>query len=138
MKNPIVISLLLTGLTVLCPVAVQGKESAITQATAYVIRGEPINVDAVAIGEGLSPQNPLTLLVWRSTTRRWASLVSTHSTRESGFAKVTANKVLFTFTDTQSLDPGAAYFGTTRRCTANGICPADVEPDTAVRVFIAR
>ena len=138
MKNPAVIFLLLTGLTILCPDAVQGRESAITQATAYVIRGEPINVDAVAIGESLSSKKPLTLLVWQSASRRWTSLVSTHSTRESAFAKVTDNKVLFTVTDTQSLAPGAAYFGTTRRCTANGICPMDVEPDTAVRVIIAR
>ncbi len=133
-----VITLLLIGMTVLFPVAVQGKESAITQATAYVIRGEPINVDVVAIGESLGPQKPLTLLVWRSANRRWVALLSTHSTREYGIAKVTDNKVLFTFADTQSLDPGAAYFGTTRRCTANGICPADVQPDTAVRVIIAR
>jgi hypothetical protein len=138
MKNSIRIILLLAGLTALYPVAVQGKESAITQATAYVIRGDPINVEAVAISEDLSPQQPLTLLVWRSASRRWTSLGSSHSTRESGFAKVTGNRVLFTYTDTQSLDPGATYFGTTRSCTANGICPLDVEPDAAVRVIIAR
>lgn len=128
--------LLLAGLTAFYPVAVLGKESAINQATAYVIRGEPINVDAVAISEELDPQKPLTLLVWRSASRRWISLGSSHSARESGFAKVTGNKVLFTYTDTQSLDPGAAYFGTTRSCTANGICPLDVEPDAAVRVIV--
>lgn len=138
MKNYSRFTLLLTGLIALCPVVVQGKESAITDSTAYVVRGEPINIDAVAIGEELSAQKPLTLLIWRSATRRWASLVSTHSTRESAFAKVTDNKVLFTVTDTLSLEPGSTYFGTTRVCTANGICPADVKPETAVRVFIAR
>jgi hypothetical protein len=137
MKNSIRIILLLAGFTALYPVAVQGKESAITQATAYVIRGEPINVEAVAISDDLSPQKPLTLLIWRSASRRWTALGSSHSTRESGFTKVTGNSVLFTYTDTQSLDPGATYFGTTRSCTANGICPLDVEPDAAVRVIIA-
>ncbi len=136
MKNAIRI-ILLVGLTALCPVAVQGKESAIIQATAYVLSGDPINVEAVAIGEDLSPQKPLTLLVWRSASRRWTSLGSSHTTRDSGFTKVTGNRVLFTYTDTQSLDPGATYFGTTRSCTANGICPLDVEPDAAVRVIIA-
>ena len=138
MKNPIHIILLLAGFTAFFPVAVQGKESAITEATAYVKRGEPINVDAIAIGEDLSPQKPLTLLVWRSASRRWAALGSSNSNNESGFAKVTGNRVLFTFTDSQSLDPGNTYFGTTRSCTANGICPLDVEPDAAVRVIIAR
>ena len=138
MKTSIQIVLLLAVLTALYPDAVQGKESAITQATAYVIRGEPINVDAVAISEDLSRQKPLTLLVWRQASRRWTSLGSSHSTLESGFAEVTGNKVLFTYMDTQSLEPGANYFGTTRSCTANGICPLDVEPDAAVRVIIAR
>ena len=137
-KNSIRIILLLTGLTVLYPVAVQAKESAITQATAYVTRGESINVDALATGDELSPQKPLTLLVWRSASRRWTTVGSSHSSHELGFAKVTGNKVLFVFSDTQTLDPGSAYFGTTRSCTANGICPVDVEPDAAVRVFIAR
>ena len=136
-KNSIRIILLLLGLTALYPIAVQGKESAITEATAYVIRGEPINVDAVAINEELSPQKPLTLLVWRSASRRWASLGSSHSAGGSGFVQVTGNNVLFTYMDTQSLDPGANYFGTTRSCTANGICPQDVEPDAAVRVIVA-
>ncbi len=136
-KKSIRIILLLSGLFALYPIAVQAKESAITQATAYVIRGEPINVDAVAINEELSPQKPLTLLVWRSASRRWISLGSSHSAVQSGFVKVTGNEVLFTYTDTQSLDPGATYFGTTRSCTANGICPIDVEPDAAVRVIIA-
>ena len=138
MQTPIQIILLLAVLTALYPGAVQGKESVITQATAYVIRGEPINVDAIAISEDLSLQKPLTLLVWRSASQRWTSLGSSHSTRESGYAKVTGNRVLFTYTDTQSLDPGATYFGTTRRCTINGICPLDVEPDSAVRVIIVR
>lgn len=137
MQIPIQI-ILLTVLMVLYSDAVQGKESAIIQATAYVIRGEPINVDAVAISEELSPQKPLTLLVWRPASRRWTSLGSSHLTLESGFIKVTGNKVLFTYTDTQSLEPGANYFGTTRSCTASGICPLDVEPDAAVRVIIAR
>lgn len=137
-KNSIRIILLLAGLTVLYPVAVQAKESAITQATAYVTRGEAINVDALATGDELSPQKPLTLLVWRSASRRWTSVGSSHSSHGLGFAKVTGNKVLFVFSDTQTLDPGSAYFGTTRSCTANGICPVDVEPDAAVRVFIAR
>jgi hypothetical protein len=137
MRTPIQIILLLVVFTALYPDAVQGKESAITQATAYVIRGDSINVEAVAISEALSPQRPLTLLIWRSSSRRWASLGSSHSTRESGFAKVTGNKVLFTYTDTQSLEPGATYFGTTRSCTASGMCPLDVEPDAAVRVIIA-
>lgn len=131
------IILLLSGLTALCPVASQGKESAITEATAYVKRGEPINVNAIAISEDLSPQKPLTLLVWRSVSRRWTALGSSHSSRESGFAQVTGNRVLFTYTDSQSLDPGNTYFGTTRSCTANGICPVDVEPDAAVRVVVA-
>lgn len=138
MKNLLQVFSLLAGLTVLYPAAAQGKESAISEATAYVVRGEPINVEAVAIGEDLSSQRPLTLVIWRSTGRRWVSLGSSHSSHESGFAKVTGNKVLFTYTDTQSLDPGAAYFGTTRSCTANGICPVDVEPDAAVRVIIAQ
>ena len=137
-KNAIRIFLLLAGLTILYPAAVQAKESAITQATAYVTRGESVNVDALATGDELSPQKPLTLLVWRSASRRWASVGSSHSSHELGFAQVTGNKVLFTFTDTQALDPGSAYFGTTRSCTANGICPVDVEPDAAVRVFVAR
>ena len=137
-KNSIRIILLLIGLTVLYPVVVQAKESAITQATAYVTRGESINVDALATGDELSPQKPLTLLVWRSASRRWTFVGSSHSIHELGFAKVTGNKVLFVFSDTQALDPGSAYFGTTRSCTANGICPVDVEPDAAVRVFIAR
>jgi len=138
MQTPFQIILMLAVLTALYPDTVQGKDSAITQATAYVIRGEPINVDAVAINEDLSPQKPLTLLVWRSASRRWTSIGSSHSALVQGFAKVTGNKVLFTYTDTQSLDPGTAYFGTTRSCTANGICPQDVEPDAAVRVIIAR
>lgn len=138
MKNSIRIILVLAGLTALYPIAAQGKESAIIQATAYVIKGDSINVEAVAISEDLSPQKPLTLLVWRSASRRWAALGSSHSTRESGVVKVTGNRVLFTYTDTQSLDPGATYFGTTRSCTANGICPLDVEPDAAVRIIIAR
>jgi hypothetical protein len=137
MNNTSRIILLLAGLTALCSATVQGKESAITEATAYVKRGEPVNVNAVVIGEDLSPQKPLTLLVWRSASRRWVSLGSSHSSLESGFAQVTGNRVLFTFTDTQSLDPGNTYFGTTRSCTANGICPVDVEPDAAVRVIIA-
>ena len=137
MKHTTPIILLLAGLTALAPIAVQGKESSITQATAYVIRGEPINIEAVAIREELSPQKPLTLLVWRSPSRRWAAVGSSHSIGETGFAQVTGNKVLFTFTDTQSLEPGANYFGTTRSCTANGICPVDVEPDAAVRVIVA-
>ncbi len=137
MKNSIPIILLLAGLTALYPAAVQGKESAITRATAYVARGEPINVDVLAIREDISLQKPLTLLVWRSASRRWAFLGSSHSTHELGFAQVTGNKVLFTYTDTESLDPGATYFGTTRSCSANGICPLHVEPDAAVRVFVA-
>ena len=137
MNNTTRIILLLAGLTALCSAAVQGKESAITEATAYVKRGEPVNVNAVVIGEDLNPQKPLTLLVWRSASRRWVSLGSSHSSLESGFAQDTGNRVLFTFTDTQSLDPGNTYFGTTRSCTANGICPVDVEPDAAVRVIIA-
>lgn len=136
-KNSIRI-LLLAALTALYPVAVQGKESAIAQATAYVARGEAINVDAIAIGEALSAQKPLTLLVWQSASRRWVSVGSSHSNQELGFAKVTGNRVLFTFMDTQSLGPGSVYFGTTRSCTVNGICPLDVEPDGAVRVFVAR
>ena len=138
MQIPSPIILLLAVLTALYPDAVQGKESAITHATAYVIRGEPINVSVVAVGEDLSPGKPLTLLVWRPASRRWTSLGSSHLTLESVFAEVTGNKVLFTYTDTQSLEPGATYFGTTRSCTANGICPLDVEPDAAVRVIIAR
>ena len=126
------------GMIVTSAVAAQGKQSAITQATSYVIRGEPINVDAVAIREALSEQKPLTLLVWRRQDRRWVSLGSSHSDRASGFAKVSGNKVLFTYTDSESLDPGTTYFGTTRSCTANGICPLDVEPDAAVRVIIAQ
>ena len=137
-KNAFQIVLLLAGLTALCPAAAQGKESAITQATAYVARGEPINVDALAIGEALSQQKPLTLLVWRSSSRRWVSVGSSHSSQELGFAKVTGNQVLFTYTDSESLEAGSVYFGTTRSCTANGICPLDLEPDAAVRVFIAR
>jgi hypothetical protein len=129
--------LLLTGLIALCPVVAQGKESAITDATAYVIRGEPVNVDAVAINEELSSQKPLTLLLWRSASRRWMAVGSSQGSGELGIAKVNGNKVMFTFTDTQSLDTGMAFFGTTRRCTANGICPQDVEPDAAVRVVIA-
>lgn len=137
MEKPVHIILLLAGIASIFPFAAQGKESAITEATAYVKRGEPINVDAVAIGEDLSPQKPLTLLIWRTDSRRWTSLGSSHSSREAGLVNVTGNRVLFTFTDSQSLDPGAAYFGTTRSCTANGICPLDVEPDAAVRVIIA-
>ncbi len=136
-KDSTVIILLLAGLAALFPISAQAKESAITQVTAYVIRGEPINVDAVAIGEELGLQKPLSLLVWRSASRRWAFVGSSHSARDLLLAKVTGNKVLFTFTDTRSLDPGATYFGTTRSCTASGICPLDVEPDAAVRVFIA-
>lgn len=137
MKNTKPIILLLVSMAAFYPVVSLGKESAITEATAYVKRGEPINVDAIAIGEDLSPQKPLTLLVWRSASRRWTALGSSHSNGVSGFAQVTGNRVLFTFTDTQSLDPGNTYFGTTRSCTANGICPVDVEPDAAVRVIVA-
>ncbi|MCB1671366.1 MAG: hypothetical protein R3F41_04790 [Gammaproteobacteria bacterium] len=137
MQSPITIILLLAGITALHPVTAQGKESAIIQATAYVIRGDPINVDAVAINEDLSPQKPLTLLIWRPATRRWSSLGSSHSAFELGFTKVAGNKVMFTFTDTNALDPGATFLGTTRSCTASGICPLDVEPDAAVRIIIA-
>lgn len=129
---------LLTGLMGLCSTAAQGKDSAIMQVTAYVIRGEPINIDTVAINEDLGPQKPLTLLIWRSASRRWISVASSHASRELSFAKITGNRVLFTFSDTESLEPGTSYFGTTRSCTANGICPLDVEPDAAVRVIIAR
>ena len=138
MKNPIQIVLLLAGLAALYPLTVLGKESAITEATAYVIKGEAINVDAIAINEELSSQSPLTLLHWRSASRRWVSIGSSHSAGEVGFAKVTGNKVLFTVTDTESLGPGANYFGTTRSCSVNGICPVDVEPDAAVRVIVAQ
>lgn len=117
--------------------AAQGKESAITHSTAFVTRGEPVNIEAIAINEALSPAKPLTLLVWQRANRRWVSVGSSHSTRESSFAEVNGDKVFFTFPDTQSLDPGATYFGTSRSCTANGICPLDVEPDAAVRVMIA-
>ena len=137
-KNSTRIILLLAGLTALYPITVLGKESAITEATAYVIKGEAINVDAVAINEELSSQSPLTLLHWRSASRRWVSLGSSHSAGEVGFAKVAGNNVLFTYTDTESLESGANYFGTTRSCTVNGICPVDVEPDAAVRVIIAQ
>lgn len=138
MSNSLRLIVLLAGLTALYPAAVHGKESAIIEATAYVIKGDPINVEAVVIGEEPSQQKPLTLLVWRSASRRWDAVGSSHSMRESGFAKVTGNSVLFTFTDSQSLAPGTAYFGTTRSCAANGMCPLDVEPDAAVRVIIAR
>ncbi|MEQ8315330.1 MAG: hypothetical protein RL839_07695 [Gammaproteobacteria bacterium] len=137
MENTKPIILLLVSMAAFYPIVSYGKESAITEATAYVKRGEPINVDAIAIGENLSAQQPLTLLIWRSEARRWTALGSSHSMIESGFAQVSGNRVLFTFTDTQSLDPGNSYFGTTRSCTANGICPVDVEPDAAVRVVIA-
>ena len=137
MKNQIVINRLLAGLAALFPAAGLAKESVITEATAYVIRGEPINVEALAINEALSSQKPMTLLVWRSSSRRWVSVGSSHSTSELGFAKVAGKEVLFTYTETQTLDPGATYFGITRNCTANGICPLDVEPDAAVRVIIA-
>ena len=130
--------LLLAWSMAFIPSAVLGKDSAITDATAYVIRGEPINIDAVTTDEDLSSQKPLTLLVWRSASRRWKSLGSSHSMNESGFVRISGKKVTFTFTESQSLDPGATYFGTTRRCTANGICPMDLEPDAAVRVIIAR
>jgi hypothetical protein len=130
--------LLLIVLIALCPVVAQGKESVITDATAYVIQGEPVNVHAVAINEELNSQKPLTLLLWRSASRRWMAVGSSHAIGELGTAKVNGNKVMFTYSDSQSLDPGMAFFGTTRRCTANGICPQDVEPDAAVRVVIAR
>lgn len=137
-KSVPIFVLLLAGLMTLYPMVVQGKDSAITQATAYVIRGEPINVDAVAINLDLDPQRPLTLLIWQSARRRWISVGSSHASTDTGFAKVTGNRVLFTYSDTDSLEPGNNYFGTTRSCTANGICPLDVEPDAAVRVVIAR
>ena len=138
MKKSAFVIPLIAAAAVLYPIAAQGKESAITDATAYVIKGESINVTAVAIGEELSPQKPLTLLIWRSAGRRWVSVGSTHSTLQSGFAKVNGKNVLFTYTDTKSLEPGANFFGTTRSCTASGICPQDVEPDAAVRVIVAR
>lgn len=137
-KSVPIFVLLLSGFIGLYPMTVQGKDSAIMQATAYVIRGEPINVDAVAINEDLGPQKPLTLLLWQSASRRWVSIASSHANRESGIAKVTGNRVLFTYSDTDSLEPGNSYFGTTRSCTAIGICPVDVEPDAAVRVVVAR
>lgn len=138
MKNLTRILLPLAGVIVLYPLTVLGKDSAITQATAYVVRGEPINIDAVAFNDDLDIQSPLTLLIWQSASRRWVSVGSSHASRESGFAKVTGNRVLFTYSDTESLEPGTSYFGTTRSCTSNGICPLDVEPDAAVRVIIAR
>jgi hypothetical protein len=129
---------LLLVFTAFCPAAVQGKDSAIVQATAYVTSGEPINVEALAIDKELSPEKPLTLLIWQSASRRWTSLASSHAGSDSGFARVTGNRVFFTLTETLSLDPGNHYIGTTRSCTVGGICPLDVEPDAAVRVFIAR
>ena len=137
MIKPLSNFLLLAGFTALYPVFVLAKESAITQASAYVIAGEPINIEAVAISEELSSQKPLTLLVWRSASRRWAVVGSSHSPGELGFATVSGNSVLFTITDTETLGAGTKYFGTSRSCTANGICPLDVEPDAAVRVIIA-
>lgn len=129
---------MLTALVVLYSLPAQGKDAVISSASSYVIQGEPINVDAVAINAELSEQKPLTLLVYEFTSRRWISLGSSHSDNLSGFAKVTGNKVLFTHTDSRSFGPGSRWFGVTRSCTANGICPLDVEPDEAVRVIIAQ
>ncbi len=122
----------------LCSLPLLAKESVITRASSYVIQGDPINVDAVAIKEALSAEKPLTLLVYVFESRRWVSLGSSHSDRAPGFAQVTGNRVLFTVTDSESLAPGSTYFGTSRSCTANGICPLDVEPDEARRVIIVR
>lgn len=138
MKNRYRLFKLLLGLIILYPIAAQGKDSAIMQATAYVIRGQSINVDALAINDDLSPEKPLTLLIWQPASRRWTSLGSSHGGQQYGFAKVTGNRVLFTLTDTDTLSPGTAYFGVTRSCMAQGICPLDVEPDAAVRVVIAQ
>lgn len=122
----------------LCPGLALSKESAINSAPSYIIRGDTISVDAVAIGEQLTEQKPLTLLIYQLQSRRWIPVGSSHFEHPTSFTKVTGPRVLFTYTDSGSLNPGSAWFGITRKCTANGICPLDVEPDEGIRVIIAQ